>query len=528
MAEEVVKSIGIKLNITAEQELELKQLFEAFRVGINWSLKEIEKRYQTFLKEYIELPDEERIEGICATCLKELKLVYKNKTGLKICMSCARRGYSEYTVRKEIYGARGREVESDLKEVTEIPNKTHYDALFGQAYSMWKSYRGWCDKRQREKESVEADIAAFSPELRHAVDEIEQNAKQIKEANKKSTWLQAKAQAFKIVYSIHQGISQEAIVKAHDKWLELRRLSRPIHFPELDECRTVAMNAGFVHWDAGKLYMTLFHKGQKEFSYWGKEYLSQFIPKMEQDNKAYCNLTKKGGSYYLMYPLTLKVRQPPDIKECDTFVFITSPTRTGIIGYDRDGTLQSVKWFRTGPLAFAKRHFKEKRSEIGSRDAGEKMRKVRRRKKKIHRMGNVEARFVSTYNHQLTREIVDYVMEQSENPKILIWDVGNGITQNFGRSLNYLKNLWPAVQQQEYLKHKAMQVSIPVVDIKYNTCNDLTCSSCEAKQMNEGNGKKKPLKVITQLIKGIKNFKCQKCGYEVNTLINHANNIAGL
>lgn len=328
----------------------------------------------------------------------------------------------------------------------------------------------------------------------------------------------------------------------HDKLMDLRRLSRPIHFPELDECRTVMMSSGFVNWDLGKLYLTLFHKGPKEIVYFGKEYLAQFIPKMEADNNAYCNLTKKNGSYYLMYPLAIKVKQPPDIKECDTFVFMTSPTKAAIIGYDRDGTMQSVKWFPTGTLAFSKRHFKEKRKEIGSRqdlrDARrqglkgaarenhqEKMRKIRRRKKKIKRTGSTEARMVSSFNHLITREMIDYTMSQSENPKILIWDIGNGITQNFGRSLNYLKSLWPAVQQQEYLKHKAMQVSIPVIDIKYNKCNDLVCSACEAKQVNENKEKKKPMKVITQLIKGIKNFKCQKCGYEVNSLINQSNNV---
>jgi transposase len=112
----------------------------------------------------------------------------------------------------------------------------------------------------------------------------------------------------------------------------------------------------------------------------------------------------------------------------------------------------------------------------------------------------------------------------SENPKILLWDVGNGITQNFGKHLNYLKNLWPVVQQQDYLKHKAAQEGVPVIEIKYNKCNDLICSACGAKQING----KKPVKVITQLIQDVRNFKCQKCRYEVNTLINQANNIINL
>lgn len=541
MAEnEVVKSIGIKLDTTAEQENELKELFEAFRLGINWSLKEIEKKYQIFLQNYKEILREQQNEGICASCNDKHKLTYHDKAGKQVCLSCARRGFSEYTVRKEIYGVGDRKVENDLKSVTEIPNKTHYTMLFTQAYAIWNSYNSWRNKRIREKQKLQS----FLDNLRNekdaglqAAEQVEKNAESIKGNNAKLTWKQAKAQAFKAVYSIYPENVHGKIVEMHDKLMELRRLSRPIHFPELEKCRTVMLSANFVEWKDGKLYITMFHKGAQEISYYGKKYLNEqlrgrkdsIIKLMEQDNKAYCNLTKKEDSYYLMYPLTIKVKQPPDINECDTFVFMSSPTKTAIMGYDKDGTLQSVKWFSSGGLAFAKRHFKEKRAEIASRKApDEKMRNIRRRRKKIRSRGSIEARVVSTFDHQLTRKMIDYIMEQSDNPKILIWDLGNGITQNFGRTLNYLKNLWPVVQQQEYLKHKAMQISIPVVEIKYNKCNDLICSSCEAKQMNGNEKKKKAMKVITQLIKGVKNFKCSECDYEVNMLLNQANNISNL
>lgn len=217
---EVVKSIGIKLDTTIEQEKELKQLFEAFRLGINWSLKEIDKRYKSFLQNYKELPEDQRIEGICVDCNKKARLFYQDKSGKKVCMTCARRCYSEYTVRKEVYGARDRMVESDLKDVAKLPNKTHYDSLYSQAYAMWKSYRGWCDKRQREKEYIEEELNAYPMELRHAAEEIEQDARHIKDGNSNLTWLHAKAQAFKNVYSIHPGISEEDIVKVHNKrWI---------------------------------------------------------------------------------------------------------------------------------------------------------------------------------------------------------------------------------------------------------------------------------------------------------------------
>ena len=256
--------------------------------------------------------------------------------------------------------------------------------------------------------------------------------------------------------------------------------------------------------------------------YFGKEYLKKYLSLMEE-SPVYCNITLKGGQYYLMYPLPIKVKQPADIKACDKFLFMSSPTKTAILGYDQDNSLNSVQWFETGRLIKEKRNFKDKRVEISRRKSEtEKMCHIRRRRKKIMKRGNMEQRFVNTYNHQLTRKMVDYVMGQSDNPKIIIWDIGNGMTQNFGKSLNYLKNLWTAVEQQNYIKHKAMQVGIPIVEVEYNRCNDLTCSKCGVEQANG----KKAAKVITQLIKGVKNFKCTERGYEVNMLINQANNIA--
>lgn len=605
----VTKTIGIRLNISEEQEQELKNLFHAFGAGINWSLKEIEKRYQAFLQAYKEIPKENRETGQCSSCGNEKLLAFKSRDSKLHCVSCATKTFSEYTVRKEIYGTGARTVEDDLKAVVDIPNKTHYTFLYSQAYAIWKSYNAWRNKRHREKELLDADIARSDQRYLKAAELIEQKAADIKREKPKMIWKTAKALATKEIY--RDWVSekdQNEIERLHDKLMERRRLMRPIHFPQMEQCNTVMLASSFVKWDKGRLYTTLWSKGQQEIKYFGNEprylfcwdddnerlikflgrkfgiknatiekaddktvrvffeknslslrlndektrvtlemddgrtseltaktengklniygrgYLDQFIPLMEESS-VYCNLTRKGGQYYLMYPLPIKLRHPPDIKECDTFVFMSSPTKTGIFGYDRDGALNSVKWFDAGKLIFAKRIFKEKRASIAMRRSPEeKMRKIRRRKKKIRRRGDMERRFVSTFNHQLTRKMIDHVMDLSENPKILLWDVGNGITQNFGRKLNYLKNLWSVVQQQEYLKHKAMQLSIPVVEILYNKCNDISCSACGAKQMTG----KKPSKVITQLIKNVKNFKCGKCGYETSMLINQANNIANL
>jgi len=519
----VTKSLKIKLDLSDSQKEELDSLFYQYKIGINWCINEIEKRYQLFLDSFTKIEKPE--EGMCPNCRKVKKLYYKDDTGIDFCIFCATKIYSEYTVRKEVYGARNRVVEHDLKEVCFFDNLTTYNSLYSQAYGIWKSYNGWRTKRQFERNMTEKDIAEY-PDQRivKAAMLIEQLAADTMRDKTKgvTTWKIAKAVAAKRVYSDFSEKEQKEVSKMHEKIMVLSRLKKDIRFPQLDECRTVFLDKNTVKWKEEDLLMILYRKGKQRVEYFGKRYLSKYIPLM-QDNTSYCNLTKQKGVYYLLYPLSIEIKVPHHLKEHDTFVVITSPKAVGIVSYDSDGGFTGVDWIKTGNLLFAKRHFKEKRAEISRRRSpDEKMRKIRKRKKKIVKRGNIEQRFVSTYNHQLTRKIVEIVKEQSDYPKIIIWEMGNGIKQNFGKKLNYIKNLWPAVQQQDFITHKALLDGIPVVSIKYNTCNDLTCSLCGAVQKNG----KVTAKVITQLIKNEKTFKCEECGYELNMLINQANIVA--
>jgi len=519
----VTKSLKIKLNLSNPQREELNTLFFNYKVGINWCINEIEKRFQSFLDIYtkIEKPD----SGICPTCGKDKKLYYE-LSGIRYCTFCATKMYSEYTVRKEIYGTTKRTVEHDLKDVCHLENLTAYNSLYSQAYGIWKSYNGWRTKRQYERKLLETEISNYKDQrLVKAALLIEQLAADTMrdKTNKVTTWKIAKALASKKVYFDFSEKEQREISKVHNKIMELSRLQRDIKFPQLDECRTVFLNKSFVKWKDETLSLILYNRKKQVIEYFGKKYIEKYIQLM-QDNNSYCNLTKQNDVYYLLYPISINVEEPHDLAKYDSVVVISSPGTTGIVSYDSDGVFIGVEWIPTGKLLFAKRHFKEKRAEISSRKfPEEKMRKIRKRKKKIKQRGNVEQRFVSTFNHQLTRKIVNIMKEQSDNPKLIIWNVGNGIKQNFGKKFNYLKNLWPAVQQQDYLTHKALLDGIPVINVKYNLCNDLTCSLCGSVQKNG----KTSVKVLTQFFKGEKTFKCDSCGYEVNMLINQANNSIG-
>ena len=515
----VTKSLKIKLNLSGSQKEELDSLFYNYKLGINWCINEVEKRYQSFLDLYTKVENAE--EGICADCGKKKKLFYELNDDL-FCAFCATKMYSEYTVRKEVYGARNRVVVHDLKDVCYFNNLTTYNSLYSQAYGIWKSYNGWRTKRQFERSMTEKNIADY-PDQRIVKGAmlIEQLAADIMREKSKdgTTWKIAKSVAAKKVYSDFSEKERKEVSNMHDKIMALSRLQKDIRFPQLDECRTLFLDKNSTKWKKKELSMILYNKKKQQVEYFGKRYLSKYIPLM-QDNKSYCNLTNQNGVYYLLYPLSIEVKEPHHLNEHDTFVVITSPKAIAIVSYDPDGVFTGVDWIKTGGLLFAKRHFKEKRAEISRRKSpDEKMRKIRRRKKKIVKRGNVEQRFVSTYNHQITRKIVETIKEQSDYPKIVIWELGNGIKQNFGKKLNYLKNLWPAVQQQDFLTHKALLDGIPVLKLKYNTCNNLTCSNCGAVQKNG----KVSAKVITQFIKDEKTLKCTECGYEINMLINQAN-----
>lgn len=515
-----IKTLKIKLNPTEFQEQELKSLFDNFNLAINWSIQQIEQRHNEFFNTFIEV--DEPIESICSHCGETKKIKFIHVDNSLWCSTCANRMYSEYTVRKETYSTGGRVVENDIKDVCYFENKTHYGRAFAQAYAIWKSFNGWRNKRIYEANRMELEFVKLDQRYLKAAMLIEQKSADNKRDQPKLMWKNAKAIATKEVFADYSDSERKTIKSYHDKIINLRKLKREMVLPQLDDLRTVFLQNTFVNFDGDDLYITLQSKGKQHVNYFGHAYLEQYIPLM-QNNKTYCNINRKDDTYYLMFPLSVDNEPTASIEDSDMFVFVTTPYKIGVVRYDEDGLFISIKWFSTGKLLFAKQHYKDKRKEISERKyESEPMRKIRRRKQKIKKMGNVEQRFVSTFNHQLMYSIIKYIKGQSDTAKIVIWDVGNGIRMNFGTKLNVAKNMWPAVQQQDYLAHKAALHGIHIVKLKYNSCNDLKCSLCGAVHNTDG----KTDKVITQLIKRNKTFKCDACGYKVNQIINHANRLS--
>lgn len=530
--QEIRRTVQIKLRHTPEQAEEIEQLYAAFKIGLNFSLKQIEDTYQKTMKKYTRIAE---VDGVCSGCGKDRSLTY-SLDGKRLCNSCVMREYSEYTVRGTTIGTTSRPSEHDIKKAVDIENKTHVHMMFAQAYGTWRSFNTWRNKREFERKRLETDLKKIKEndetrEVYRAATEIWQRAAQIQRERekKKITRLRAMAMASKEIYAQNPELSQRDISRIVNKLRELNYLKRPLHFPEYETVSSIQMHKNFVQFKEGKLHVSLFHKKNngQVMDFYRNEYLNQFLSEMEEDNAVYTNLVKKMDGkkidYYMMYPLTVKKNIPTVLDLADMFTICFSPDR--VLVYSQcNGSGEKFKFFRLGKLLRAKGHFSNKRAELMEHN-------TRGSHRRVKKMGNVERRFTRTFNHQLSHKIVEYIADKSENPLIVMWDMTSGITADYGKRLNRIKKLWPVVQQQDFIQHKSFLRCVPVKMIQYSKANNLTCSFCHKpyKKKDElGKPTKDAVKSITALLRRARNIKCESCGHELNLLINQARNLSAL
>lgn len=567
MEQEIRRTVQIKLRQTPEQAEEIEKLFAAFKIGLNFSLKQIEDSYQKAVAKYRRV---EEVDGVCAGCKKERSLIYSSKRKL-FCNSCVMREYSEYTVRGMSISTSQRPVNSDIKTVVDVENLTHVHMMFSQAYGTWKSFNTWRNKREFERDRLEKELAKIKEDrdtqkLYSVAKEIWERAGHIQKEDKKITRLRAMALASKEIYGLNPDLLQRDISRVVNKLRDQNNLKRPLHFPEYKDeddpnkkcnpVRSIQLHKIFLKFKGGKLHISLFHKKNngQVIDFYGNKYLDQFLADMEEDNDVYTNLIKrvdgKKIDYYLMYPLTVKRNIPTIYDLADVFTVCFSPDSVLVYGRYNDGNKieespslsnlkkeksiipvteinsdgQSLVWFRLGNMLNAKNHFSDKRTELMEHNTRNSLRRVKK-------MGNVERRFTRTFNHQISHAITEYIADRSENPLIVMWDMTSGITADYGKRLNRVKKMWPVVQQQEFITHKASLRCVPVKMIQYSKENNLTCSFCHKpfrKKDEFGKNTKETIKSITALLRRVKNLKCENCGKELNMLINQARNLSVL
>jgi len=138
-------------------------------------------------------------------------------------------------------------------------------------------------------------------------------------------------------------------------------------------------------------------------------------------------------------------------------------------------------------------------------------RKLGRAKKlrAIKKIGHKERRLVNDELHKIAKEIVE---EAERHDAIIAIDDLKGVRKNSkskGRKANRKVNSMPFYKLKEYIKYKALERGILVVEVpEYNTSKQ--CSRCGS--MN-----------TERLSQGL--FICNDCGYQVNADVNGAKNI---
>lgn len=129
--------------------------------------------------------------------------------------------------------------------------------------------------------------------------------------------------------------------------------------------------------------------------------------------------------------------------------------------------------------------------------------------KPVYDIGNKVERFRDTYNHKVSKYVVDYAIKN--DCKTIQMEDLSGFTEKAKESL--MKN-WSYYDLQTKIEYKAKEYGIKVekVNPRYTSKR---CSECGCIHNDNRDGKKNQAK-----------FKCVSCGYETNADINAARNIA--
>lgn len=142
-------------------------------------------------------------------------------------------------------------------------------------------------------------------------------------------------------------------------------------------------------------------------------------------------------------------------------------------------------------------YLKSKLQHLGTRSA----------KRKLKRLSGRERRFVRHVNHIISKQIVNKPFQVIALEKLEIKK-----TKKNGRRFNRKLGNWSYGQLSTFIKYKAESIGKTVVEVNPRHTSQM-CSICG--YINKSNRK------------GLA-FKCRKCGYELNSDLNAARNIAVL
>lgn len=131
----------------------------------------------------------------------------------------------------------------------------------------------------------------------------------------------------------------------------------------------------------------------------------------------------------------------------------------------------------------------------------------KRKLKALNRFSELQKNFNETYNHMISKQVVDFALKY--NASVIKLENLEGINREARRNL-FLRD-WPYFQLQEMIIYKTKKYGIKVIKVNPSYTSQ-TCSVCG--NLEEGQR-------ISQ-----SEFVCKKCGYQGNADYNAAINIA--
>jgi len=233
----------------------------------------------------------------------------------------------------------------------------------------------------------------------------------------------------------------------------------------------------------------------------GQRYQYKYLAKLFQGEllQGAAELVRKGNEFYV-YLAVKKQVSVPKLDESFTPIGVdlgVNNLSTSVILGDKPS---DARFFSGKPALSMKQRFSEFRASLGK---AKKLWRIKASKEK-------ESRCMRDINHKASAKIIQQALSV-EKPVIVLERLKH-IRQRTkaGRKLNRLLHGWAFAQLQCFIEYKAHWNGIPVVYVNPDYTSQ-RCSSCGFTDKANREGK---------------NFKCKKCGYELNADLNAATNIA--
>ncbi|SIS39910.1 RNA-guided endonuclease TnpB family protein [Salimicrobium flavidum] len=247
------------------------------------------------------------------------------------------------------------------------------------------------------------------------------------------------------------------------------------------------------------------NEGKKTFPVVETEYVHTYFPFFTYQNREFrgtIEVLRKGRDWYVAVP----VQVSSELDAEKTHKPYEAYTPVGVdLGLRHLAVLSEpvsgIRQFFSGKeVGFKRRHFRSLRRSLGKKKA----------QRALEHVGKKESRWMKDYNRKLAKAIVDFA-RQFDNPMIKMEQL-----DDIRKTCKSLKRAdrtihsWAFYQLKQFIREKAADYNIPVVDINpYQTSQE--CFLCGYAE--KGN-------------RHMDTFHCKKCGHSNHADLNASNNIA--